>query len=143
MLKTLKIFTVALALTTFISCSKDKKEDNNITFKATLSGASEVPANTSKATGNATLTYDKSTKMFTIVTTYSSDLKPVGGHIHKAEAGVNGAVIFTFSNLTSPITFKSEISDEQLKALEAGTMYVNLHSETFPGGEIRGQLKKQ
>jgi hypothetical protein len=31
--------------------------------------------------------------------------------------------------------------DELVRAIRAGVTYVNVHSETFPGGEIRGQLK--
>ena len=30
--------------------------------------------------------------------------------------------------------------DELLRALRAGTVYANVHTPTFPGGEIRGQL---
>ncbi|HYV06332.1 MAG TPA: CHRD domain-containing protein [Blastocatellia bacterium] len=29
---------------------------------------------------------------------------------------------------------------EVLAAMRAGTVYVNVHSTVFPGGEIRGQL---
>jgi hypothetical protein len=30
--------------------------------------------------------------------------------------------------------------DELVRAIRAGSTYANLHSQTFPGGEIRGQL---
>ena len=140
----LKLLFVALIFITLSSCKKDKKEISDVvTFKAMLSGANEVPSNTSKATGTSILTYNKSTKKFAIETTYAG-FKPLMGHIHMAAEGVNGAVIFPFTDVaTSPIKLEGSLTDAQLKALENETFYVNLHSEAYPGGEIRGQLKKQ
>ncbi len=133
-----------LILLTMSSCEQDDKPNSDLViFKASLSGASEVPSNTSMATGSSVLTYHKSTKMFSIETTYDG-FKPVMGHIHMAPIGENGAVIFPFSDVkTSPIKLESSMTDAQYKALENESFYVNLHSEKFPGGEIRGQLKKQ
>jgi CHRD domain len=31
--------------------------------------------------------------------------------------------------------------DELVRAIQAGVAYANVHSETFPNGEIRGQLR--
>jgi hypothetical protein len=31
--------------------------------------------------------------------------------------------------------------NELLAAIRAGVAYVNVHSSTFPGGEVRGQLQ--
>ena len=144
MIKSIKwAFTLMAFSFLFISCEKDKKEDNMTVFKATLSGSSEVPANASTATGNSTLTYNGDTKTFTAVTTYTG-LTPTMGHIHKAIAGENGPVIFPFTNLASPITLTSSaLTDEQVTALFKDSMYVNLHTVANPGGEIRGQLIKQ
>jgi hypothetical protein len=33
--------------------------------------------------------------------------------------------------------------DELLEAIRAGVAYVNVHTSTFPAGEIRGQLPKR
>ena len=35
----------------------------------------------------------------------------------------------------------AKLSDAQYKALKAGNLYVNVHSEAHKDGEIRGQLK--
>lgn len=133
-----------LFMLTFTSCEKDKKEEDNKTvFKATLSGANEVPSNPSTATGTTTLTYDGDTKTFTAVTTYTG-LTPTMGHIHKAVKGENGPVIFPFTNLASPITLNSGVlTDAQINALYKDSLYVNLHTQAYPGGEIRGQLTEE
>jgi hypothetical protein len=45
---------------------------------------------------------------------------------------------------SSPITLESGVlTQEQIDELFDGRMYVNLHTEEYPGGEIRGQLMKQ
>ena len=144
MMQSMKILGAVLAFSfLFVACSKDKKKDNMTIFTATLTGAQENPGNTSTATGSTTLKYNGDTKTFTAETSYMG-LTPTMGHIHKAAAGTNGPVIFPFTSLTSPITFTSPVlSDAQVTALFADSMYVNLHTTLFPGGEIRGQLRKQ
>jgi hypothetical protein len=50
-----------------------------------LMGSNEVPTNNSTAMGTATLKFNNTTKVFTIVT---HDLSSItGGHIHKGTAG--------------------------------------------------------
>jgi uncharacterized membrane protein YgcG len=82
------------------------------------------------------------TKVFTIAVTHNIAAL-TGGHIHTGATGINGPVIFTFSSLTSPISFTSNaLTPAQEAELFGNLNYVNLHSATFPGGEIRGQLIK-
>lgn len=130
----------------FVACDKDDDSDKDklTIYKAELKGSSEVPSNTSEATGTTFLTFNEDAKTFTAVTTYMG-LTPAGGHIHMAAEGANGAVVYPFgTNLTSPISFQSGVlTVEQIKALEDEMLYVNLHTEAYPGGEIRGQLIKQ
>ncbi|MEO6820519.1 MAG: CHRD domain-containing protein [Ginsengibacter sp.] len=146
MIKTIKLLSAIMVFSLlFIGCTKDKiLEAAKVTiFKAALTGREEVPVNGSVAVGYTILTYNADTKSFVSVTTYTG-LTPTMGHIHKAAAGTNGPVIFSFPDLFSPITYTSiQISDEQVTALFKDSLYVNLHSATYLGGEIRGQLKKQ
>jgi CHRD domain len=134
------------------SCKKDEAppERTETTFIAALDGPSEVPVNTSKATGLATLTFNKTTKILSGTITFEG-LVPVAGHIHKGAKGVSGPVVLPFSSLTSPISYTSAALTEAQEAdLYAGLYYVNLHTPRlsatgvagFPGGEIRGQLLK-
>jgi hypothetical protein len=36
----------------------------------------------------------------------------------------------------------ADITDQQLADLQAGKLYLNIHTQKFPDGEIRGQLEK-
>lgn len=138
-----KFFALFVIVFSMISCGKDEETViPNVTYNATLKGTSEVPANASAAIGLATLTYNPNTKLFTIVVTH--DLVAVtGGHIHKGATGINGEVVFPFLTTTSPITYTSvALTASQLSDLNAGLYYVNLHTASFPDGEIRGQILK-
>lgn len=147
MKNTIKFFAVLAVVFTMASCSSDDDNntpDPNVVYEATLSGANEVPANTSTATGAATLTYNKDTNAFMINVTHDI-ATPTMGHIHMGVKGENGAVVFPFGeSLTSPIMYTSpELTAEQITALNDGKFYVNIHTEAFPGGEIRGNLMKK
>ncbi len=147
MKKLINFLTLAIIITGLSSCNKSDPApapDPTTTFKATLSGASEVPANASAGTGSATLTFNTNTKIFTVIVTHTI-AAPTVGHIHQAAAGVNGSVIFPFTTPpTSPVNYTSAALDvTQEGVLNSNGYYVNIHSAAFPGGEIRGQLIKQ
>lgn len=128
----------------FTADSCKKSEDPNVIFQATLNGTSETPSNTSTATGTATLTYNKNTKVFAILV-YFNGVTATIAHIHKGAVGEAGAPVFAFTApITSPITYTSVALDAAQEAdLYANLYYVNIHSDAYPGGEIRGQLVMQ
>ena len=136
---------IALVFFGFISCSKNSTPNPNITFKATMNGASEAPPNSSTGTGSATLVFNNSTKIFTVTTTYSGLTGAANGaHIHKGAVGTAGGVVFAFVNLASPISYTSAALDASQEAdLKAGLYYVNVHTAANSAGEIRGQLIQQ
>ena len=146
-----KSFIYAAALLTVIgmgSCKKSSTDTTvqNMTFVATINGASETPANASAATGTATFTYNPTTYILSGTVSYNG-ITPSAAHIHKGALGVAGAVIFPLGSamLTSPISFTSSVAltDVQQADLMANLYYVNFHSPAFPNGEIRGQLMKK
>lgn len=144
-----KVVPVAqIALLAFIiafsdSCKKSSTSPN-VTFTATINGASETPPNASAASGTATLTYNKDTKIFSVTVNYTG-ITATASHIHKGAVGVPGDVIFGFTApITSPINYTSPaLTSDQEADLMANLYYVNIHSATYPAGEIRGQLIKQ
>ena len=112
------------------------------TFHATLTGAQQVPSVQTSATGSATVTIDTATRKATWSVTYSG-LKPFAAHIHgPAPAGKNAGVMVPMKVGPSPITGSATLTAKQLATIEAGDAYVNLHTATHKGGELRGQLTK-
>jgi len=111
-------------------------------FTATLSGANEVPPNTSTATGSGVFTLrgtDATTRTLGYAINYSSTLTPTMAHIHKAPPGVAGSVVIPFQ-LSRPISGTTTLTSQQVIDLLSGLYYANIHSKDFTQGEIRGQL---
>ncbi|WP_264563862.1 CHRD domain-containing protein [Flavobacterium sp. N3904] len=142
MLKIIIYLSVSLLFISSVSCSNSDDSPNSpvVSFNATLKGANEVPPTISDAKGTAKLSYDKTTRIFTLTVTYSG-LTPTSGHVHVGAKDINGDALYTFTNLTSPITFTSPaLNSFQESLLMYNSFYINLCSDTFPEGEIRGQL---
>ena len=114
-------------------------------MKATLDGKSEVPPNTSAATGTADIDYDAASKKLTWKVTYTGLSGPAtAAHFHgPAAAGANAGVKVPIANPgTSPVEGSATLTDEQAADLTSGKYYVNIHTAANPGGEIRGQVMK-
>ncbi len=114
------------------------------TFSASLNGANEAPTPvTSSGVGTATLTYDAMTGQ----ASYTLDVTGLTGvtaaHIHRGAAGVAGGVAVPLnvnSGTTFPVTGTVTLSEADAMLLVSGELYVNVHTSTHTGGEIRGQL---
>jgi hypothetical protein len=113
-----------------------------MTFKATLDGASQSPKVDTKATGTADVKVDTTAKTITWKIIGKDLTGPVtAAHFHgPAAAGANAAPEIDISKSVDAGT--SPITDAQLADLEAGKLYLNLHTAKFPDGEIRGQVVK-
>ncbi|NNF58183.1 MAG: CHRD domain-containing protein [Rhodothermaceae bacterium] len=117
-------------------------------FVASLSGASEVPANASTASGRVEAVLSGTQLVVTgAFTGLESDY--TGSHIHEAPAGVNGGIIFTLTPVVNGDmrsgTFAAadntfDLTAGQVTTLTTDGFYVNVHSVTLAGGEIRGQI---
>jgi hypothetical protein len=115
-------------------------------FKVALTGAQQVPPVETPATGSADLTYDPATRVVTWSITYSGlSAAATMAHFHgPAAAGANGPVTVWLSNKgtppESPIKGEATLTPDQATQFAAGQWYVNVHTSTHPGGEIRGQV---
>lgn len=117
-----------------------------ISFRASLKGSTEVPANDSAGTGTlrATLNTDTNELKYHIV--FKGLTGPaVAAHFHgPAAAGANAGpqIAIKTTPVTSPIDGTATLTADQAKDLENGMWYFNLHTKAHPGGEIRGQIMK-
>ena len=107
-----------------------------------LSGDQEVPPVTTLASGEARFTVGDDMSLSGSVET--EGVKGTAAHIHAGAAGENGPVVIPLTMKGDNgwvVPAKTKLTAEQLTELQAGGMYVNVHSEAHKDGEIRGQLK--
>ncbi len=116
-------------------------------FQANLDGLQEVPPNASPAFGAAD--FSLSGAILSIVASTGTYADLLGGStavtLNDAAVGVNGPVISVLT-LDTPgansgtFSGSATLTVGQLADLVAGNTYVNIRSNVFPSGEIRGQL---
>ena len=110
--------------------------------QVSLSGANEVPAVTTSASGSGTVTIKDDRSVSAKITV--TGMTATASHIHEGAAGANGPVIVPFT-MTGDNTFAApdgaKLTESQYASYKAGNLYVNVHSAKNPGGEVRAQLK--
>jgi hypothetical protein len=140
------------------------------TYDSFLSGAEEVPAVQTAAFASAVYTLrEEGTRLafrhlFQRFFSASSGLpNVVGAHLHLAPEGQNGPIVaillgdtpflsesvdleeldgeLTARSLTGPLA--GQPLDALIAEIEAGNVYINIHTEDFQSGEIRGQLSRR
>jgi len=123
-----------------------------VNYAAELRGSNEVPPTGSAAFGSSFITFDTINNSLTWEVNTSGIGTATLSHIHRGPAGISGPVIINFATSASQIPNGrtsgtidvSSLPAADLTALAsastAGGYYVNVHSQAFPGGEIRGQL---
>lgn len=138
-----RMLVTAAAVACLISFGA-RAQDRTVQFHATLDGASEVPPKETQATGKATATLDRGTKILTYDITYEGlSGAPSAMHFHgPAAPGQNSGVQVPIpAPLTSPVHgTTAALSDQQVQQLLDNKWYVNVHTKANPGGELRGQL---
>ena len=124
----------------------DPQSGNEI-FSASLLGANEVGnAGDANGFGSALISIDRDTNTVNYSLSFANLSTVTAAHIHAGPAGVNGPVKvnFTFPAGTAGAgAFSGSVVDadaEFITALSAANFYVNIHTNEFPGGALRGQL---
>ncbi|MEX2571312.1 MAG: CHRD domain-containing protein [Gemmatimonadota bacterium] len=133
-------------------------------YVAPLSGGEEVPANDSRARGLAKfqLSADGESLSYKLIVANIENVRMA--HIHLAPAGQNGGIVVwlypdgpppqLIPGRTNGILAEGTIAADDLTgslagqplsalldAMATGGAYVNVHTDQFPPGEIRGQIK--
>jgi hypothetical protein len=108
-----------------------------------LSGDQEVPPVKTAASGSGNISVAADGAVSGSVMT--TGLAGTAAHIHQGAAGKNGPVVVPLTKSADGNTWSvppgSKLNADQLKAYQAGELYVNVHTEANKGGEIRAQLK--
>ncbi len=149
------------------SCKKnaEKKTTTNYEKKdIALTGAQETPATATSALGSMDVFYSKDTRMLSYTVRWTGLTDSVMlMHIHGlAPSGFAAGVVqtivgtsntifpqktsgkFTFSkNGTLSGTLLADGVHVKEQDLLNGVYYMNIHTATYPGGEIRGQIRFQ
>ena len=115
-----------------------------VRLRAAMNGAAEKPMPTpSLATGTFTGVVDPATRILSYTVTYSG-LTPTAGHLHRINAANGtGPVEIPFAALGSPIIGTATLTTaSRVDSLLNGFYYSNLHTPAYPGGEIRGDIKR-
>jgi len=114
---------------------------DEIKFKADLKASSEVPPADSTGTGSADVAVDTTTKKLSwTVTSSGLSGEATAAHFHgPAAVGEKADPVVDISS--SLANGSADITDQQLADLQAGKWYLNIHTQKFPDGEIRGQVE--
>ncbi len=122
-------------------------------FTTSLTGLSEVEPVISGATGG--LVFEFRNGILTATGSFSglesNNIESPGSHIHAAAAGENGGVVYALTPVLDDETDARagtysaadntfELSEDEIIQLVTAELYVNVHSEENPNGEIRGQI---
>lgn len=110
-------------------------------ISVSLSGADEVPPVSTTATGMVNITVLPNRNVSGSIDI--SGMVPTMAHIHEGAVGKNGPPIITLNqkgDTVFTVPADARLSEDQYTSYLAGNLYVNVHSQNFPNGEIRAQL---
>ena len=142
--KTLRACALVLASASFLAaCGGGDGVAANETLQTPLSGLQETtPVNTT-ASGSANLNFNRASGELS-GTVQLSNITPTAAHIHMGAAGANGPVLLNLALTATGATLAPTVlTAAQITSLDAGELYVNVHSAANPGGELRGQIGRE
>jgi hypothetical protein len=141
----LKMALTGLAVLALASCATYQENmpswmpgSNAIGVK--LSPSEEVPPAQSSGSGSGSIRVAEDGSVSGSVTT--TGVQGTMAHIHQGAKGANGPVIvpLTKNGDTYTVPAGAKLNAAQMSALKSGGLYVNVHSDKYKGGEVRGQL---
>lgn len=146
------VFVLAVALVPYASAQ---------TLTATLNGGEETPILNTGAVGTVEVIVDATNQEITVtLRVFNVPTPTTAGHIHIGPEGIAGPVVINFPEAlvgrtgdfammfrAGPNQFVARPAigintmEDAIQAIVNGNSYVNIHTQQFPAGEIRGQLK--
>lgn len=160
MLKTMKYALVASFALFATACDEDEGTGPGVSteFSADLQGANERPEPvTTDAEGSATVVLNDDAETITFTVTVSDLVNVTLAHIHTGGSNETGPPVVTLLGTAMPGPVNgvlisgtvgvSAITGESYASLaqkiRSGNAYINVHTVTYPAGEIRGQLEAE
>lgn len=115
-----------------------------VTLTATLTGANETAGGDPKASGGFKVTMDAETNDFCYSLWSDKALKPKMAHLHSGAVGTDGPPVATLELTGKASDECLAIDKDKLEPIAAdpAAFYVNVHTDAFPKGAMRGQLTK-
>lgn len=141
-----KCFKLLTSLTAILFLSISLANTANaalIKFSATIDGpqASAGAGTGSLATGIGMAWLDDVTLDFSWDVSWTGLLNVSAAHFHGPAAfGINAGVQIPTNIALNPSIGNAVLTAQQATDLMDGLWYINIHTATFPGGEIRGQV---
>ncbi len=134
-MKKIYLFILLLALCFTFSASA-----TTYNLSSTLDGAQAGTA--SPATGSMSGTYDDVSNQLSYTITYTNLQGSISAmHFHgDAAAGANAGVKMGITTGASPISATATVAEADEPGVLNGLWYINIHTSTNGGGEIRGQV---
>ncbi|HEX7257611.1 MAG TPA: CHRD domain-containing protein [Nitrososphaeraceae archaeon] len=153
--KYVSLVKTLLMIMPLVSFTNIFADDNK--FSTPLTGMEEVPPVNTNSTGIALFELVKNNINFKVNVTNLDNIN--AAHIHLGEFGQNGDVIFTLFKPATPIDvlngtlvegkvtavdlqgpLKGKTVNDLVQLINNTKTYVNIHTEQYPNGEIRGQI---
>jgi hypothetical protein len=157
------VLAAVLSVSTFsivLNSAKVQAQEGQ-TFSASLSGKDEVPPTESNSSGTAKFKVDENSSQVSYWVNVTGIKKINQAHIHNGTEGQNGDIVVTLTKNKSAkgndgppnIGFSGNITKDDLQGplkdkeltdlvslISDGNAYVNVHTDKYPDGAIRGQI---
>ncbi len=117
-----------------------EEEMEEMMYSAHLTGAQEVPAVDTDAMGMAEVTV-KGNMLTYKVTVEGLTGDVTAAHFHSGAMGVNGDAVHALEAFADDMSTGTwEMTEAEMKMLQDGGLYLNVHTAANADGEIRGQV---
>lgn len=123
----------------------EEAEEEEDAYDAYIDAAQEVPPVTSTGSGVGEFSLRGNDLHYTL--SVEGLTSPVtAAHFHHAPRGQTGAVVEPIQTVSGSTVFSAsgtwlDLTDQEMEWLEDEHIYVNVHTQRYPAGEVRGQVE--